>query len=251
MNQRAQSSLEYLMTYGWAMILISTVVGVLAFVVVSPTENFQCVVSQPTKFLMKGVNVPASTYDAPGDYWVSRSDSPEHTKIILQNVTGGKIIITSVEAFSNTPCEEGQEDYLTNDDTFVEWCPYWDAMHTAGQTEEGWVDIAWAYGSFINNAFSTSVANPRMKINGINQSHDDTQGSGNSMCREGANVDVPAGGEIEITDFSVTPPTNCGVTGAFSAPRGNEPGKFRLNYTDQFGFDDSLEITCMGLPRRS
>ena len=38
MKTKAQAALEYLMTYGWALIIIATVIGILVFVA-SPTDS--------------------------------------------------------------------------------------------------------------------------------------------------------------------------------------------------------------------
>ncbi len=80
MNNRGQAALEYLMTYGWALIVIAIVVGVLVFIVSSPTAGVACNSSDPTKMLMKSYNVGAGA-------------SPN--TVNLQNITGGTIIITA------------------------------------------------------------------------------------------------------------------------------------------------------------
>jgi len=81
MDNRAQAGLEYLMTYGWALILIATVIGVLVFIVGSPAPNVVFSSSDPTKLLLKAASVDASTGEA---------------KVVLQNLTGGKISISAI-----------------------------------------------------------------------------------------------------------------------------------------------------------
>ena len=55
MNSKAQAGLEYLMTYGWALIMIATVIGVLVFLVGTPTETgFDCKSSDSLKISFAG-----------------------------------------------------------------------------------------------------------------------------------------------------------------------------------------------------
>ena len=76
----AQAGLEYLMTYGWALVLIVTVAGVLFFVFAPPAQEVQ-IVSESTKFLVKSGNVTLDT----GAF-----------EIQAQNGTGLPITISSV-----------------------------------------------------------------------------------------------------------------------------------------------------------
>jgi len=77
-KNNAQAALEYLLTYGWALILIATVIGVLVFVVMTPSSQVVFSSSNPTKILMKGSAITGSM-----------------AEIRLQNITGGNIDITS------------------------------------------------------------------------------------------------------------------------------------------------------------
>ncbi len=79
MNKKAQASLEYLMTYGWALILIATVIAVLIFVVMAPTDMVIFSSSDPTKIMIKGY-----------------SNIGTGVEIKLQNITGGKIEVTKI-----------------------------------------------------------------------------------------------------------------------------------------------------------
>jgi uncharacterized protein (UPF0333 family) len=89
MNKRGQAALEYLMTYGWALIVIAIVVGVLVFIVSSPGGDVVCSSSDPAK-----INVKASQVDgAPTDTQI------DFGTIILTNLTGGNmsdVNVTSV-----------------------------------------------------------------------------------------------------------------------------------------------------------
>jgi len=75
----AQAALEYLMTYGWALILIVAVVSVLVFVMGNQTSTITFSSSDPTKILMQAGGISDGT-----------------AQIKLQNITGGNIQITSV-----------------------------------------------------------------------------------------------------------------------------------------------------------
>ena len=79
MNKKAQAGMEYLMTYGWALILVVTVIGVLVFIVSTPVDDVVFRSSDPTKLMLKGASVLAGA-----------------AQIKLQNITGGKITITAL-----------------------------------------------------------------------------------------------------------------------------------------------------------
>ena len=79
MNSKAQAGMEFLMTYGWALILVVTVIGVLVFIVSSPVSDVTFRSSDPTKLMLKGASVLAGA-----------------VQIKLQNITGGKITITAL-----------------------------------------------------------------------------------------------------------------------------------------------------------
>ncbi len=78
-GSKAQSSLEYLMTYGWALILVAALVSVLVFIISSPASGTTFSSSQPTKFLLKASSVSGSI-----------------AEIKLQNITGGNARITGL-----------------------------------------------------------------------------------------------------------------------------------------------------------
>jgi len=78
-SSKAQSSLEYLMTYGWALILIATVIAVLVYIVGSPSSDITFSSSDPAKILIKAGAVSGSS-----------------AEIKLQNITGGGIEITGI-----------------------------------------------------------------------------------------------------------------------------------------------------------
>ena len=61
MNSRGQAALEYLMTYGWALIVIAIVVGVLVFIVATPTGAVACSSSQPGKLNVISNNIDPDT----------------------------------------------------------------------------------------------------------------------------------------------------------------------------------------------
>jgi len=80
MDSKGQSGLEYLMTYGWALILIATVIGVLVFIVSTPVSEVVFSSSEPNKIMLRGGSVSGTT-----------------AEIKLQNITGGNITVTEVE----------------------------------------------------------------------------------------------------------------------------------------------------------
>jgi len=89
MEKRGQAALEYLMTYGWALIVIAIVVGVLVFIVSSPAGP-NCSSSDPAKILMRSQALSSS------------NDATSANKILLQNITGGDITITGVSGDGGT-----------------------------------------------------------------------------------------------------------------------------------------------------
>jgi len=81
MDKRGQAALEYLMTYGWALIVIAIVVGVLVFIVSSPAGDVVCSSSDPNKINVKASQVTAAPEEATTNFGT----------IILTNLTGGNM----------------------------------------------------------------------------------------------------------------------------------------------------------------
>ncbi|MBW2632411.1 MAG: LamG domain-containing protein [Deltaproteobacteria bacterium] len=69
------------MTYGWALIIIATVLGALVFIVATPTDNTTFSSVETSKFLLKGTSIDNTTGTA---------------EILLQNTTGGNMEINSI-----------------------------------------------------------------------------------------------------------------------------------------------------------
>ncbi len=91
MNSKAQAGLEYLMTYGWALIMIATVIGVLVFLVGTPTATgFDCKSSDPTKIDFAGSQFDEMQVSGNVKSWFNG-------KIVLRNLTAGNIQITKLE----------------------------------------------------------------------------------------------------------------------------------------------------------
>jgi len=80
MNQKAQASLEYLLTYGWALIMVATVVGTLVFVVGTPSGSTAFSSSDPGKILIKGGSISGTG----------------NVDVMMQNLTGMEITITDI-----------------------------------------------------------------------------------------------------------------------------------------------------------
>ena len=107
MKNKAQAGLEYLMTYGWALVIIVAVIGVL-FLVINPGQNkFACNSSDPTKITLQSYDFQWSqkyyTANPYGAAWLAPwgvADSGDVPgKMILINGTGGKITIKELIPF--------------------------------------------------------------------------------------------------------------------------------------------------------
>jgi len=79
MNNRAQAAMEYLMTYGWALIVIAVVIGVLWYVTSGVTGGVNCT-SKSNNFIVKASAVSAGA---------------NGVDLSLQNGTGQTVIINS------------------------------------------------------------------------------------------------------------------------------------------------------------
>jgi len=83
MNQRGQSALEYLMTYGWALIVIAIVVAVLIFVTSGATGGVTCQ-SSSQQIILKEWSITSAT-----------------AGFTMMNSTGGNISSLAVSAASD------------------------------------------------------------------------------------------------------------------------------------------------------
>ncbi|MDD5148611.1 MAG: hypothetical protein PHH08_04070 [Candidatus ainarchaeum sp.] len=101
---RAQAALEYLMTYGWALVIIVTVASVLFFVLSPPENQFSCQSSDPVKMVLQSYNLPyepvttAACISFGGDcaYWGYPPSGEATGKFSIINGTGGNIQITKI-----------------------------------------------------------------------------------------------------------------------------------------------------------
>ncbi len=83
-NQRGQSALEYLMTYGWALVVIVIVVAALVLLVGNPQSGDNC--SQAgTGFSLSNQNLVAAVANA--NTW----------EIVMSNITGRSITLESAD----------------------------------------------------------------------------------------------------------------------------------------------------------
>jgi len=84
---KAQSSLEYLLTYGWALILVASLITILVFIVSSPASEVFFSSSDPTKIIMKGGAI-------------------QGTDVIVrvQNATGGSLNISGISETGYSGC---------------------------------------------------------------------------------------------------------------------------------------------------
>ena len=233
MFSRAQAGLEYLMTYGWALVLIVTVAGVLFFVMAPPTGSFVCTSSQPEKIIMKHYNFPYSSDYVASDLscqigggdrvctvWGSKvwgppngNDSPGD--MVLQNGTGGDILITGVSP-------ESTEVIQVNG---AETCDY-------------------------QKNFTPSF------VNGVDCLLDNVYDYICPNIAPSNSITVQGGGEIRLEPALVIewesgdtslPACICCLENV-TIPSTHS---FSLNYTDQFGYDKDVTITCQGVPPTS
>ena len=84
MERKGQSALEYLMTYGWALIVIAIVIGVLVFIMSTTTSGSNCT-SDNTQLIY--VDHAAVGYDDP---------TAGTLDLRLQNASGQTIDITNI-----------------------------------------------------------------------------------------------------------------------------------------------------------
>jgi len=87
MDKKAQAGMEYLMTYGWAIVLVAAVIGTLVLIVGGPMAEPAFSSSDPTKLLLKGTAVENNI-----------------TTIKLQNVTGGEIKVKEITSTGYYNC---------------------------------------------------------------------------------------------------------------------------------------------------
>jgi len=109
MNNKGQAALEYLMTYGWALIVIAIVVGVLVFIVSSPAGNVVCNSSDPSKILVKASQVNSSPATTATDFGT----------IKLVNLTGGNLTSVECQAIAPTGAFAGNTTAILGCPTFV------------------------------------------------------------------------------------------------------------------------------------
>lgn len=105
MNNRGQAALEYLMTYGWALIVIAIVVGVLVFIVSSPAGNIVCNSDDPAKVMVKASKIETTAAAAAtlGDIKITNLTGGDMTSVLCTGdglafegaVTGCSTTVTS------------------------------------------------------------------------------------------------------------------------------------------------------------
>jgi len=87
MDRKAQAGLEYLVTYGWAIVLVAAVIGTLVLIVGRPLDEGAFSSSDPTKLMIKTTGVEGSV-----------------ATIKLQNITGGEIEVQSISSTGYYNC---------------------------------------------------------------------------------------------------------------------------------------------------
>ena len=215
MNSHAQAGLEYLMTYGWALVIIVTVVGVLFAVISPPTSSFTCASSNP-KIILESYNVPysknwvqttCSSGDCEGWGYSPYGDTPG--KMVLINATGGAIRITKAE----NP---------------ISYIP---------QNPPGSCTYISIFGpECINNVPITDLDSKKPGVN-----------SGNKIILGGSAGFCP-GSALQNDVALVHVPSGACSLSSVSFPATNT---FRIFYTDQFGINRDFNVTCNGYPPKT
>ena len=100
MKRNAQTSLEFLTTYGWAFILIATIVGVIIFAFSPPLAKISFSTND-RKFLIKVGNITP-----PG--------GPDSVTLQLQNAAGDRITVTGIETEGDITNTQGETVRLNN-----------------------------------------------------------------------------------------------------------------------------------------
>ena len=77
---RAQISLEYLLTYSWALVLVASIIGVVVLLFGNPTDTAVFNSSQPTEFPLVGGNI----------------DSANNVSVVIKNASGGTMTVTQI-----------------------------------------------------------------------------------------------------------------------------------------------------------
>lgn len=84
MDSKAQTAPEFLLTYGWALLMIATIIGVMAFVTGAPLQEARFGVDDAGGITLKSGIVDGGAAMA-----------------VLQNISGGQIQITGIEETGN------------------------------------------------------------------------------------------------------------------------------------------------------
>ncbi|MCX6798479.1 MAG: hypothetical protein NTW59_00045 [Candidatus Diapherotrites archaeon] len=83
MKEKAQAGLDYLLTYGWAFILVMSVLGLIFFLVSGPTGQVSFFSSDSGQILVKGGEI-------------KKAGGADAVSMVLQNSAGAPISITGV-----------------------------------------------------------------------------------------------------------------------------------------------------------
>jgi hypothetical protein len=128
MNSRGQSALEYLMTYGWALVVIAIVIGALVFLMGQSTNAQTCTMSPAAG----GIGYLDHSIASNGTMTLKlRNDSGKTIRDVNFSYSGG---FGSSASLSNGPYTSGQEFTISAASTGV----------ASGSTYQGVVTIAYA-----------------------------------------------------------------------------------------------------------
>ena len=114
MFRKAQAAMEFLMTYGWALLAVLIVIGALAYLgVLDPTILIpeRCTIAAPLNCEDFVVTVDADRAHGDPDPTVT-DDNVEGVELLLRNGGGKGLHIKSIETSSDAfPIESGDENY--------------------------------------------------------------------------------------------------------------------------------------------
>lgn len=236
LKKRAQSALEYLMTYGWSLIVISIVVGTL-IIISSPSgsSTFKCVSSDPN-IILKDYIVPASSYVTMGGFerWCSGGVceltppfSPSGSnKMILQNAAGGQITIYDIKCGG----PNGDMDCCP-----PLGCPDWELMAQLGYIRSCGMNPPTLQ---VGGTYAGDCIYDPIVYDPIDE-----------VIEETNPVLVPAGHQFEIIDFVLMYDPN-GLSALAQGDPTEPPGYIKLFYKNASGLRKNFTITCSGFPPR-
>ena len=219
MFSRGQAALEYLMTYGWALIVVALAVGILVFIAAPPGDDFRCNSSDPN-FIIKGHSF-TEVYSV-GDDGGFQCDDYESW--------GGRISVVNAKGQEIQITEATTEGYFIAFEIKNHVCIPIDLV----VTEE-----------FFNDPVTIS-AGETFLIGPV-----ENDGGQLGICGGGALSPVI----VQLSNWQGfglgLPIRPCGGSGGAESFATSTSGQIILTYTNQIGLESEVTITCNGFPERA